>query len=116
MSYGQHATPRSRGVLRTVLSGAGYVALVIALVWGLQTFVACPYNIPSGSMEDTIEIGDNVWSEKVSYYFRDIEPGDIVTFNDPEIPNRTLIKRVIATGGQTVDLLDGVVYVDGVAL
>lgn len=116
MSYGQHATPRSRGMLRTVLSWAGYVLLVVALVWGLQTFVVCPYTIPSGSMEDTIEIGDNVWSEKITYYFRDVEPGDIVTFADPEIPGRTLIKRAIATGGQTVDLIDGVVYVDGAPL
>lgn len=116
MSYGQHATPRSRGVLKTVLSWAGYAVAVFALAWGMQAFVVCPYTIPSGSMENTIEIGDNVWSEKVSYYFRDVEPGDIVTFADPEIPGRTLIKRVIAVGGQTVDLIDGVVYVDGVAL
>ena len=85
MGYGQHATPRSRGFLRNVLSWAFYIALVFALVWGLQTFVVCPYTIPSGSMEDTIEVGDNVWSEKVSYYFRDVEQGDIVTFDDPEI-------------------------------
>ena len=116
MSYGQHATSRSRGVLKTITSVAGYVLLVAVLVWGLETFVVCPYAIPSGSMEDTIEIGDNVWSEKVSYYFRDIEPGDVVTFADPEIAGRTLIKRVIATGGQTIDLVDGTVYVDGVAL
>ena len=101
MGYGQHATPRSRGFFRSVLSWAFYIALVFALVWGLQTFVVCPYTIPSGSMEDTIEVGDNVWSEKVSYYFRDVEQGDIVTFDDPEIAGRTLIKRVIAVGGQT---------------
>ena len=71
------------------------------------------YEIPSGSMLDTIQIGDRVFSEKVSYYFRDPEQGDIITFADPENPQRTLIKRVIAVGGQTVDLKDGYVYVDG---
>ena len=91
MSYGQHATPRSRGMLRTVLSWAGYAVLVVVLVLGMQKFIICPYTIPSGSMEDTIEIGDNVWSEKITYYFRDVEPGDIITFDDPEIPGRTLI-------------------------
>ena len=40
----------------------------------------------------------------------------IVVFSDPQVPSRTLIKRVIATEGQTVDLRDGKVYVDGVAL
>ena len=39
-----------------------------------------------------------------------------MVFSDPQVPSRTLIKRVIATEGQTVDLRDGKVYVDGVAL
>ena len=50
-------------------------------------------------MEDTIEVGDNVWSEKITYYTHEPQAGDIVTFEDPEIAGRTLIKRVIATGG-----------------
>ncbi len=113
MGYGQRASLRPRGIVRTLLSWVFYIALIIALVFAMQTFVVCPYTIPSGSMEDTIEVGDNIWAEKVSYYFRDVEQGDIVTFDDPEIAGRTLIKRVIATGGQTVDLIDGAVYVDG---
>jgi signal peptidase I len=64
-------------------------------------------------MEQTIKTGDMVFSEKVSYYFRTPGRGDIVTFDDPEVAGRTLIKRVIAVGGQTVDLIDGSVYVDG---
>lgn len=67
-------------------------------------------------MEDTIKTGDMVFAEKVSYHFSDPEQGDIVVFSDPQVPSRTLIKRVIATEGQTVDLRDGKVYVDGVAL
>ena len=67
-------------------------------------------------MEVTIKTGDMVFAEKVSYHFSDPEQGDIVVFSDPQVPSRTLIKRVIATEGQTVDLRDGKVYVDGVAL
>lgn len=89
------------------------LALMIVLFFGLRLFIFQPYGIPSGSMEETIMPGDMVFSEKVSYYFRDIEPGDVVTFDDPEKNNRTLIKRCIAIGGQTVDLKNGVVYVDG---
>ena len=92
------------------------VAFVFGLSWALRTFVFQPYEIPSGSMENTIMTGDMVFSEKISYYLRDPEPGDIVTFQDPEIPGRVLIKRCIAVGGQTVDLVDGRVVVDGVAL
>ena len=108
MAYGQHGSSAGGG-LRKALSWVFYIVFVIGLVWLLQNFVVCPYTIPSGSMEDTIEVGDNVWSEKITYYTHEPQAGDIVTFEDPEIAGRTLIKRVIATGGQTVDLIDGTV-------
>ncbi|WP_417350651.1 signal peptidase I, partial [Gordonibacter pamelaeae] len=107
MDSGQHAEPRRSGAFRTILSLLVMVAFVFGLSWALRTFVFQPYEIPSGSMENTIMTGDMVFSEKISYYLRDPEPGDIVTFQDPEIPGRVLIKRCIAVGGQTVDLVDG---------
>lgn len=116
MYTGEHAEPKRSGIGRTILSIAGTIVLIVVLSWGLRTFVFQAYEIPSGSMEETIMTGDMVFSEKVSYYFGEPARGDIVTFADPEIPSRTLIKRVIATEGQTVDLRDGSVYVDGVKL
>ena len=116
MYTGEHAEPKRSGIGRTILSIAGTIVLIVALSWGLRTFVFQAYEIPSGSMEETIMTGDMVFSEKVTYYFNEPEPGDIVTFQDPEIPSRILIKRIIATGGQTVDLVDGQVVVDGVPL
>lgn len=110
---GEHAPKKSSSFSRKLLSIILTVVAIIAISWGLRTFVFQAYEIPSGSMEDTIMTGDMVFSEKVSYYFEEPQPKDIVTFIDPEIPSRTLIKRVIATGGQTVDLRDGYVYVDG---
>lgn len=102
--------------MRTLLSIIIMVAIVALVTVGLRTFVFVPYEIPSGSMEETIMTGDMVFSEKVSYYFRQPQRGDIVTFSDPEVAGRTLIKRVIAVGGQTVDLVGGTVYVDDVPL
>ena len=97
--------------LRTLLT-------VFVLIVLLRAFVGEPYQVPSGSMLETIQLGDRLFGEKVSYRFRDPVAGEIVTFTDPD-PTRggvTLIKRVIATEGQTVDLRDGVVYVDGLPL
>ena len=92
------------------------VAFVLGLSWALRTFVFTAYEIPRALWEETIMTGDMVFAEKVSYYFRDPEPGDIVTFTDPEIPGRTLIKRCIATAGQTINITgDGILYIDGVA-
>lgn len=112
-SYGLQ--PKRRGFLGTLGSFLFTILIVVVLFFLLRTFVFQSYDIPSGSMEDTIQTGDFVFSEKVTYYFSSPQRGDIVTFIDPEIPSRTLIKRVIATEGQTVDLRDGRVYVDGVA-
>ena len=112
----QEPPRKSHGLLRTLLSVLVLVVLVVALSWGLRTFVFQAYEIPSGSMEATIQPGDMVFSEKVTYYGSDPQPGDIVTFYDPdpEHAGRILIKRVIAVGGQTIDLQDGRVYIDGV--
>lgn len=111
MYSGEHAEKKGMG--RSVLSFVLTIAVIVLIAWGLRTFVFQAYEIPSGSMEDTIMTGDMVFSEKLTYYGSEPQPGDIITFKDPEIPSRTLIKRVVATGGQTVQLIDGKVYVDG---
>lgn len=113
MYDGEHAPSKASKIGRKVLSLAITLIVVIFLSWGLRTFVFQPYSIPSGSMEDTIMTGDMVFSEKLTYYARSPEYMDIVTFVDPEVPSRILIKRVIATEGQKVDLIDGEVYIDG---
>ena len=118
MNSGDHARDDRPGLLRRfvdLLVWAGFVALIS---WLTFAYVGHAYAVPSGSMEETIMTGDRVLAEKVSYYFRDPVPGDIVMFQDPEVPGRLLLKRCIAVGGQTIDINDedGLVYVDGVAL
>lgn len=92
------------------------VALAFVLATGIRTFIVQPYVVPTGSMIPTIEIGDRVIANKFVYRFEQPKPGDIVVLDDPTGSVPTLIKRVIAVGGQTVDLVDGKVVVDGVPL
>ena len=92
------------------------IAVAIVLALGIRTFVAEPFIIPSASMSDTLKVGDRLVGEKLTYRTSEPQVGDIVTFTDPEDGSLTLIKRVVATAGQTVELVDGVVYVDGEAL
>lgn len=117
---GKHEMPKEKRTKSSPLRVVIEVIVIIVVAVGLATlvtnYVVQPYEIPSGSMEDTIQVGDRIFSEKISYFNGDPEQGDIVTFGDVTNPKRVLIKRVIATGGQTVDLRDGKVYVDGVAL
>jgi len=76
--------------------------------------------VPTGSMIPTIELKDRLLAEKITYRFiRPPKPGEIVVFANPDASDpvaKILIKRVIAVGGQTVDIRDGRVYVDGQAL
>lgn len=104
----------SRG--HALLSWVITIAIAVAVALVFRMFVAEVYVVPSGSMLETIQEGDRLVGEKVSYHFRSPEQGEVITFRDPEDKSTTLIKRVIAVGGQTVDLRDGVVYVDGQAL
>ena len=104
-----------RWLVETVL----LVLLALALAQGIKAFIVQPFVIPSGSMIPTIHEKDRILAEKITYRFRgQPERGDVVVFEnptgDPAAP--ILIKRLIATGDQTVDLRQGVVYVDGVAL
>ena len=105
--------------MRALKSLASFLAVVVVgvvLALGIRAFVAEIYEVPTGSMMDTVQPGDRLIGEKISYRFRDPEPGEVVTFEDPEGSGQILLKRVIATEGQTVEVKDGLVYVDGEAL
>ena len=85
----------------------------------VRAFVLEPYVVPTGSMEPTIEIGDQVFTQKVTCNLgQSPAAGDIVVFRNPDgsSDHDVLVKRVIATAGQTVDLDDGRVVVDGQVL
>jgi signal peptidase I len=105
-------TSFARWLIETVL----LVVLAFGLAQGIKTYVAQPFIVPTGSMIPTIELRNYLLAEKITYRFeRKPQYKDIVVFNnptnDPSAP--ILIKRLIATGGQTVNLKDGAVYVDG---
>ena len=102
---------------RWLLETALLVGLAFVLAQGIKTFIVQPFVIPTGSMIPTIELQDRLLAEKITYRFvRPPQPGEIVVFDNPDSNDpvaKILIKRVIATEGQTVDIRDGAVYVDG---
>lgn len=86
-------------------------AAVIALV--LNTFIIANSKVPSGSMENTIMTNDRVIGSRLSYLFSDPERGDIVIFHYPDDEKIYYVKRVIGLPGDTVDIHDGHVYLNG---
>lgn len=107
-------------------------ALLIAMV--VRVFLYQPFNIPSGSMKDTLLIGDYLFVSKLSYgYSRysfpfgpnifsgrifGAEPkrGDVVVFKLPRDNSTDYIKRVIGLPGDEISVRQGVVYLNGKAL
>lgn len=108
--------PARNALLREALEWVGVLAVATVVAIALNTFVVQAYEVPTGSMEDTIEIGDRLFGQKVTRLLgQPVSQGDIVVFSNPDgaSDHDILVKRVIATGGQTVDLRQGAVYVDG---
>ncbi len=99
-------------------------ALIIALI--IKTSLVEAYNIPSGSMEDTLMSGDFILGNKFIYGAKipllplhlpalaEPKPGDVVIFKFPANPDVNYIKRCVAGPGQVVEIRDKSVYVDGV--
>jgi signal peptidase I len=93
-------------------------ALVVALV--VKTFLLQAFYIPSGSMEPTLKENDRVLVLKLGYDLEDVDRGDVIVFERPESwgPGdiEDLIKRVIGLPGDTVGVVDGVVFINGAPL
>ena len=101
------------------------IIIVLAIFLPLNTFVVQGFRIPSGSMEDTLLIGDFLFADKITFGarvpfsdgvrlpgLRDPKPGDIVIFKSPQT-GENLIKRCVAVAGQQVEMRHKQLYIDG---
>lgn len=103
--------------LRTIIEIVIIVVVALLLSTVVRRFVVETYEVPTGSMIPTIEIGDRILSEKITYYTSEPQAGDIVTFTNPIDPETVLVKRTIAVAGDVVDIDDstGTLYINGQA-
>jgi len=86
------------------------IALILALI--IRTFFIQAYKIPTGSMRTTLMENDKILVDKISYRFKEPERGDIIVFKYP-YDNRDFIKRLIAVGGETVEISNGNILING---
>lgn len=90
-----------------------FFAVLFLLIF-LRSYVFGIYIVPSESMLSTLQVGDMLFGNKLEYVGDNSpEEGDIITFISPENSSNTLVKRVVATEGQTIDIEDGKLTVDG---
>lgn len=90
------------------------LAVSFALVFGfVRPVVAAPFYVGSESMVHTLEVWDRLLINKLAYDFASPERGDIVLFEDPQGGAEPLIKRVVGLPGDTVEIRDDALYVNG---
>ena len=107
-------TEEKKGDMRKeVVSWVRMFVIVIAVVFVLTQFVIINVRVPSGSMENTIMTKDRLIGFRFSYWFDEPQRGDIILFSYPVDEKQTYIKRVIGLPGETVEIRDGKIYIDG---
>ena len=85
----------------------------VILAFLIDTFVIVNAQIPSGSMENTIMTGDRVFGNRLAYKFSDPKRFDIIIFKYPDDESQLFIKRIIGLPGETVEIHDGNIYING---
>lgn len=103
---------------RVALEWIVLIAIALGIAFLIKSFLFQAFYIPSESMKPTLNVGDRVLVNKLSYDLHDVNRGDIVVFEAPERAQsgdiEDLVKRVIGLGGETVTAdADGAVVVDG---
>ena len=100
-------------ILRELGGWIVYILLIIGLTYFIITFVGQRTRVSGSSMETTLQNGDNLIVDKISYRFRDPKRYDIIVFPYKYEENTYYIKRIIGMPGETVQIKNGYVYIDG---
>lgn len=104
---------KERGILRELLGWVIYILVIIGLTYLIITFVGQRTRVSGHSMNATLYDGDNLIVDKLSYRFRNPERFEIVVFPYRYEKNTYYIKRIIGLPGETVEVIDGYVYING---
>lgn len=107
---------KERSILGELLSWLIYIVIVVILSLGIITFIGQRTKVSGHSMETTLSDGDNLIVDKISYRFRDPERFEIIVFPFQYEEHTYYIKRIIGLPGETVQVIDGYVYINGEVL
>ena len=104
---------KPKGIVKELLGWIVYIAIIIGLTWLIITFVGQRTRVSGHSMEATLHDGDNLIVDKLSYHFRGPKRFEIIVFPYRHKENTYYIKRIIGLPGETVQVKDGYVYING---
>lgn len=106
-------TGSSSSLKAELMSWLQILVTAACIAFVLNTFIIANSRVPSGSMENTIMTNDRVIGFRLSYLFSDPARGDIAIFRFPDDESTYYVKRIIGMPGDTVDIIDGQVYLNG---
>ena len=104
---------RVGSVMRELLGWLFYILIIIGLTYLIITYVGQRTRVSGSSMEKTLSDGDNLIVDKLSYRFQEPKRFDIVVFPYKYEENTYYIKRIIGLPGETVQIVDGYIYING---
>lgn len=105
-----------KGIIRELFGWIMFIVIVVVVSYLVVAFVGQRTQVSGESMETTLSDGDHLIVDKISYRFRDPKRYDIVVFPYRYEENTYYIKRIIGLPGETVQIVNGYVYINGVQL
>ncbi len=88
-----------------------FIAAVLAIL--IRTYLLGPYKIPTGSMRPVLMEGDRIFVDKLSYRFREPKRGEIMVFKYPLDRKKDFVKRLVASGGESLEIREGGLFLNG---
>lgn len=107
---------KESSIIRELFGWIAYIAIILAITFFIVTYVGQRTTVQGSSMESTLQDGDNLIVEKISYRFVEPERFDIVVFPYRYEPDTFYIKRIIGLPGETIQIKEGFVYINDTLL
>lgn len=104
---------KSNKIIREIFSWISSILVAFILSFFILKFCIVNARVPSPSMVNTINVNDRFIANRLSYLFSEPERFDIVVFKYPDDEEILYVKRIIGLPGETVEIIDGKVYING---
>ena len=104
---------KSKSIFKEILDWVIYIGIILLFTYLIITYVGVRTRVSGQSMQPTLHDGDNLLVDKLTYRFRDPKRYEIVVFPYKYEENTYYIKRIIGLPGETVQVKNGEVYIDG---